>query len=117
MSRSGDVKIGRARAKEICELPLNSLNVEMKAELIQALIVFGLWHVKAMLEHLGCTMLTAAEGEGADMVFREHKENTSDGAGRKIDGPLPISPQYPSRSSYHNSFASTSRSGIFSKDT
>ena len=117
MSRSGDVKIGRARPKEICELPLNSLNVEMKAELIQALIVFGLWHVKAMLEHLGCTMLTAAEGEEADMVFREHKENTSDGAVRKIDGPLPISPQYPSRSSYHNSFASTSRSGIFSKDT
>ena len=36
--------------------------------------VFGLWHVKAMLEHLGCYMLTAADGEEADMVFREHAD-------------------------------------------
>ena len=71
---SGDVKIGRAMAKEICGLPLNGLNVEMKAELIQALIPIGLWHVRAMLEHLGCYMLTAAEGEEADMVFREHAD-------------------------------------------
>jgi hypothetical protein len=50
MSRSGDVKIGRARAKEICELPLNALNVGMKAELIQALIPIGLWHVKGYIK-------------------------------------------------------------------
>lgn len=32
------VKVIRARVKEICELPLNVLDVDMKTELIQALI-------------------------------------------------------------------------------
>jgi hypothetical protein len=36
--------------KEICELPLNALDVDMKTEFIQALIPIGLWHVKEVLE-------------------------------------------------------------------
>jgi putative transposase len=44
------VKVRRARVKEICELPLNTLNVDMKTEMIQALIPIGLWHVKEVLE-------------------------------------------------------------------
>jgi transposase-like protein len=44
------VKIRRARVKEICELPMNALDMDMKAELIQALIPIGLWHVKEVLE-------------------------------------------------------------------
>ena len=31
------VKIRRARVKEICKLPLGTMNVDVKAELIQAL--------------------------------------------------------------------------------
>jgi hypothetical protein len=45
-----DVKVRRARVKEICELPLNALDVDMKTELIRALIPIGLWHVKEVLE-------------------------------------------------------------------
>jgi hypothetical protein len=44
------VKIRRAKVKEICELPVNTLDVDMKTELIQALIPIGLWHVKEVLE-------------------------------------------------------------------
>jgi putative transposase len=44
------VKVRRARVNEICELSLNALNVDMKVELIQALIPIGLWHVKEVLE-------------------------------------------------------------------
>jgi hypothetical protein len=36
--------------KEIYELPLNVLDVDMKVEFIQALISIGLWHVKEVLE-------------------------------------------------------------------
>lgn len=32
------VKVKRAQVKEICELPLEALDVDMKTELIQALI-------------------------------------------------------------------------------
>ena len=44
------VKVRRARVKEICKLPLNPMGVDTKAELIQALIPVGLWHVKELLE-------------------------------------------------------------------
>ena len=44
------VKVRRARVREICELPLNAMDVDTKAELIQALIPIGLWHVKEVLE-------------------------------------------------------------------
>ena len=44
------VKVRRARVKEICELPFNALDVDIKTELIQALIPIGLWHVKEVLE-------------------------------------------------------------------
>jgi transposase-like protein len=44
------VKVRRARVKEICEVSLNTLDVDMKTELIQALIPVGLWHVKEVLE-------------------------------------------------------------------
>lgn len=44
------VKVRRARVKEICELPLNPMSVDTRAELIQALIPIGLWHVKELLE-------------------------------------------------------------------
>jgi putative transposase len=44
------VKARRARVKEICELPVNAMAVDVKAELIQALIPIGLWHVKELLE-------------------------------------------------------------------
>jgi putative transposase len=44
------VKVRRARVKEICEVPLNTLDVDIKTELIQALIPIGLWHVKEVLE-------------------------------------------------------------------
>jgi len=44
------VKIRRARVKEICELPLDTLEVDVKTELIQALIPIGLWHVREVLE-------------------------------------------------------------------
>jgi len=44
------VKVRRARVSEICELPLSELDVDMKTELIQALIPIGLWHVKEVLE-------------------------------------------------------------------
>lgn len=44
------VKVRRARVKEICEVPLNTLDVDIKTELIQALIPIGLWHVREVLE-------------------------------------------------------------------
>jgi putative transposase len=44
------VKASRARVKEICELSRGSMVVDVKAELIQALIPIGLWHVKELLE-------------------------------------------------------------------
>jgi hypothetical protein len=37
------VKIRWARVKEICELPMNALDVDMKAELIQALIPIAVY--------------------------------------------------------------------------
>jgi hypothetical protein len=44
------VKVRRARAKEICDQGFNGMDVDMKVELIQALIPIGLWHVKEVLE-------------------------------------------------------------------
>jgi transposase-like protein len=44
------VKVRRARVKEMCEVSLNTLDVDIKTELIQALIPIGLWHVREVLE-------------------------------------------------------------------
>lgn len=44
------VKARRARVKEICELPVKAMAADIKAEVIQALIPIGLWHVKELLE-------------------------------------------------------------------
>jgi transposase-like protein len=44
------VKVRRARVNEICELPLDRMDVDVKAELIQMLIPIGLLHVKKLLE-------------------------------------------------------------------
>lgn len=44
------VKVRRARVKEICELPLDTMGVDVKAELIQMLIPIGLLYVKKLLE-------------------------------------------------------------------
>jgi hypothetical protein len=44
------VKIREAKVKELEELPLNPANVNMMAELIQALIPIGLHYVKEVLE-------------------------------------------------------------------
>ncbi len=44
------VKVRRARVQEICDHGLNGVDVNMKVELIQALIPIGLWHVKEVLE-------------------------------------------------------------------
>jgi transposase-like protein len=44
------VKVRRARVKEICELPVDAMAVDVKVELIQALIPIGLRHVKEVLE-------------------------------------------------------------------
>ena len=45
-----DVKVKRASVKEICGLPLKVMDVDMKAELIQALIPIELWNVREVLE-------------------------------------------------------------------
>lgn len=44
------VKVGRARAKEVCDLRLKQMDGEIRVELIQALIPRGLWHVNEVLE-------------------------------------------------------------------
>ena len=44
------VKAIRARVKEIWELSRSAMAVDVKKELIQALIPIGLWHVKEVLE-------------------------------------------------------------------
>ena len=44
------VKVRRARVKEICEVPLSTFDVDIKTELIQALIPIGLWQVREVLE-------------------------------------------------------------------
>jgi hypothetical protein len=44
------VKVRRARVNHICELPLETMDVDVKAELIQMLILIGLLHVKKLLE-------------------------------------------------------------------
>ena len=44
------VKVRRARVKEICDLPVKTMDVDVKTELIQALIPLGLWHVEEVLE-------------------------------------------------------------------
>ena len=44
------VKVRRARVKEICEFPLDTMEVDVKAELIQMLIPIGLLHVRKLLE-------------------------------------------------------------------
>jgi putative transposase len=53
------VKVRRARVKEICDLPVKTMDVDVKTELIQALIPLGLWHVKEVLEQ----EVTALVGE------------------------------------------------------
>ena len=53
------VKVRRARLNEICDLPLKAMDVDVKTELIQALIPLGLWHVKEVLEQ----EVTALVGE------------------------------------------------------
>lgn len=44
------VKVIRARVGEICELLIDTMDVGVRAELTQALIPIGLWHVKKLLE-------------------------------------------------------------------
>jgi len=44
------VKVRRARVKEICDLSLKAMDIDVRMELIQALIPLGLWHVKEVLE-------------------------------------------------------------------
>jgi transposase-like protein len=44
------VKVRRARVRELCDLPLETMEIDVKTELIQALIPLGLWHVKEVLE-------------------------------------------------------------------
>ena len=44
------VKVRQARVKEILDLPAKAMDVNGRAELIQALIPLGLWHVKEVLE-------------------------------------------------------------------
>ena len=53
------VKVRRAKVKEICDLPLKTMDVDVKTELIQALIPLGLWHLKEVLEQ----EVTALAGE------------------------------------------------------
>ena len=53
------VKVKRARVKEICDLPLKTMDIDVKTELIQALIPLGLWHLKEVLEQ----EVTALAGE------------------------------------------------------
>ena len=53
------VKVRRARVREICDLPLRTMDIDVKTELIQALIPLGLWHVKEVLEQ----EVTALAGE------------------------------------------------------
>ena len=53
------VKVRRARVKEICDLPLKTMDIDVKTELIQALIPLGLWHLKEVLEQ----EVTALAGE------------------------------------------------------
>jgi hypothetical protein len=50
MKRILRICIRRAIAKEICNLPFNVMDVDVKVELSQALILIGLWHVKEVLE-------------------------------------------------------------------
>ena len=44
------VKVRRARVKELCELPVDAMAVDVKVEMIQALIPIGLRYVKEVLE-------------------------------------------------------------------
>jgi len=44
------VKVKRARVKEMLDLPAKAMDMNGRAELIQALIPLGLWHVKEVLE-------------------------------------------------------------------
>ena len=44
------VKVRRARVKEICDLSLKAVDIDVRMELIQALIPLGLWHVEEVLE-------------------------------------------------------------------
>lgn len=44
------VKVRRARVKEICELPVDAMGLDVKVEMIQALIPIGLRYVKEILE-------------------------------------------------------------------
>jgi putative transposase len=44
------VKIRRARVKEICELPVDAMALDVKVEMIQALIPLGLRYVKEVLD-------------------------------------------------------------------
>jgi putative transposase len=44
------VKVKRARVKELCDLSLEAMDIDVRMELIQALIPLGLWQVKEVLE-------------------------------------------------------------------
>ena len=44
------VKVRRARVKEMCEVPVEAMAVDVKVEMIQALIPIGLRYVKEVLE-------------------------------------------------------------------
>ncbi len=40
------VKVRRARVKEICDLPVEAMDVDTRTELIRTLAPLDLWHVK-----------------------------------------------------------------------
>jgi transposase-like protein len=69
------VKIREAKGKELKELPLNPANVNMMAELIQALIPIGLHYVKEVLEQevneLAGRRYEHQGGEGPDRWGRQ----------------------------------------------
>jgi hypothetical protein len=72
----GDVKVKKARIKDLQRLPFNELEMDIKLELIQELIPLGLMHVEEVLKE-------EARALGGD----RYKKNGIPGCVQKAEAP------------------------------
>lgn len=83
------VKVRRARVNEICGLQLDTMDVDVKAELIQALIPIGLWHVKKLLEE-EVKQLAGERYQRGGGLSGHHRWGKQGGSVYLLDQKLPI---------------------------
>ena len=82
------VKVRRVRVKELCELPVGAMSVDVKVEMIQALIPLGLRYVKEVLEQE--VKQLAGERYGRNGLAGHDRWGEQGGSVYLLDQKLPI---------------------------